>query len=90
MIAQARYTQRELDWLRAQNGGLARWLRLKPPLMPFVIFFYCLFGKGLVFNGRAGIFYALQRMVAEAALALMVLEQKLRDQSGVRNNSEQR
>jgi hypothetical protein len=38
-----------------------------------------LFGKGLVLNGRAGIFYALQRMVAEAVLSLMVLEEKLRD-----------
>jgi len=40
---------------------------------------YCLFGKGLILNGRAGLFYALQRMVAEAVLSLMVLEEELRD-----------
>ena len=46
--------------------------------MPFAVFLYCLFGKGLILNGRAGLFYALQRMVAEAALSLMVLEARLR------------
>jgi glycosyltransferase involved in cell wall biosynthesis len=78
LFGQVRYMQRELDWLRMRKGGLARWLRLRPPLMPVVIFLYCLFGKGLVFNGRAGMFYALQRLIAEAILSLMVLEEKLR------------
>jgi hypothetical protein len=41
--------------------------------MPIGVFLYCLFVKGLVLNGRAGIFYALQRMYAEAVLSLMVL-----------------
>ena len=86
LISQARYMQRELDFLHRENAGLARWWRLRPPLMPIAVFFYCLFGKGLVFNGRAGIFYALQRMIAEATLSLMVLEKKLRDQA-LRSNS---
>jgi hypothetical protein len=46
---------------------------VRPPLMPIGVFLYCLFVKGLVLNGRAGIFYALQRMYAEAVLSLMVL-----------------
>ena len=46
--------------------------------MPIAVFFYCLFIKGLIFNGRAGIFYALQRMVAEALLSLILLEDHLR------------
>jgi glycosyltransferase involved in cell wall biosynthesis len=79
LIGQARYMQRELDWLRVRKVGLARWLRLRPPLMPLAVLFYCLLGKGLLFNGRAGIFYALQRSVAEAVLSLMVLEEKLRE-----------
>jgi hypothetical protein len=71
--------QRQLDWLRSSEGaGLANWLRLRPPLMPIAVFLYCLFGKGLIVNGRAGVFYALQRMVAEAVLSLMVLEERLR------------
>jgi glycosyltransferase involved in cell wall biosynthesis len=81
LISQARYMQRELDYLRVGKGGLVRWLRLRPPLMPIAVFLYCLFGKGLLFNGRAGIFYALQRAVAEAALSLMVLEEKFRKEA---------
>ena len=82
LIGQARYMQRELDYyLNSDRRGFVRWLRLRPPLMPVAIFLYCLFGKGLLFNGRAGIFYALQRMVAEAALSLMVLEEKLRNRA---------
>jgi glycosyltransferase involved in cell wall biosynthesis len=80
LLGQARYMQRELDWLRVRKGGLVHWLRLRPPLMPLVIFLYCLFGKGLILNGRCGVFYALQRMIAEAILSLMLLEQKLRSQ----------
>jgi glycosyltransferase involved in cell wall biosynthesis len=83
LIGQTRYMQRELEWLRVGGAGLVRWLRLRPPLMPIVAFIYCLFGKGLIFNGRAGIFYALQRMVAEAILSLLVLEAKLRDRAGI-------
>ena len=92
LIGQARYMQRELDYLHMDKGGLVRWLRLRPPLMPIAVFLYCLFGKGLLFNGRAGIFYALQRMVAEAALSLMVLEEKLRNQAlrSARHGSETR
>jgi glycosyltransferase involved in cell wall biosynthesis len=81
LVSQARYMQREFDYVRKDESGLVRWLRLRPPLMPIAVFLYCLFGRGLLFNGRAGIFYALQRMVAEAALSLMVLEEKLRNQA---------
>jgi len=81
LVGQARYMQRELDYLHVDKGGFVRWLRLRPPLMPIAVFLYCLFGRCLLFNGRAGIFYALQRMVAEAALSLMVLEEKLRNQA---------
>jgi glycosyltransferase involved in cell wall biosynthesis len=77
LTGQVRYMQRELDWMWTHDGGLPRWLRMRPPLMPIAILLYCLFGKGLILNGRAGIFYALQRMVAEAILSLMVLEQSL-------------
>jgi glycosyltransferase involved in cell wall biosynthesis len=82
VTGQARYMQRELDWLRTGKTGLARWLRLTPPLMPIAVLLYCLFGKGLLLNGRAGIFYSLQRMVAEGVLSLMVLEQGLRNRAG--------
>ena len=92
LMGQARYMQRELDWLGVGKDGLARWLRLRPPLMPIAVFLYCFFGKGLFLNGRAGIFYALQRTVAEAVLSLMVLEKKLREAAArsALNQGEQR
>jgi hypothetical protein len=74
--------QRELNWLRTGKTGLVRWLRLAPPIMPIAVLLYCLFGKGLFLNGRAGIYYSLQRMVAEGVLSLMVLEQGLRNRAG--------
>jgi glycosyltransferase involved in cell wall biosynthesis len=85
LIGEAQYMQRERDWIRAHKGGLVRWLRVRPPLMPMAVFLYCLFGRGLILNGRAGIFYALERMVAEAVLSLMVLEERLRADASARS-----
>ena len=82
MLSQGRYMRRELAHLQVEGAGLRAWLRLNPPLMPLVMFFYCLFVKGLILNGRAGIFYSLQRLIAEAALLLMVLEERLRATEG--------
>lgn len=76
--AQGRYMSRELAKISA--GGKVRLrdrLRLVPPLMPIAVFLYCLFGKGLILDGRAGLFYALQRLIAEGVLSLMVLEKAL-------------
>jgi len=81
MIDQSRGMRREVNLLHKHQQGLRDWLRLRPPLMPIATFFYTLFGKGLIFSGRAGIFYALQRLVAEAALSLMVLEERLRSKA---------
>jgi glycosyltransferase involved in cell wall biosynthesis len=76
--AQRRYMKLELEHLQVKPG-LGGWVRRRPPLMPIAIFLHCLFTKGLILNGRAGMFYALQRLVAEGALSLMVLEEKLRE-----------
>lgn len=76
VIAQIRYMQREEVKLRQKRTGLRDWLRLHPPLMPVVVFFYCLFVKGLLFSGRAGIMYTLQRLTAETILALIILERR--------------
>jgi glycosyltransferase involved in cell wall biosynthesis len=83
VVSQARYMQRELEWLNVGKRGLVHWLRLRPPLMPIVTLIYCLFGKGLIISGRAGIFYTLQRVVAEAVLSLMVMEERLRNRANV-------
>jgi glycosyltransferase involved in cell wall biosynthesis len=75
--AQARYMALELDHLDAGQGGIKNWLRRIPPVMPIIAFFYCLFGKGLILNGKAGLFYTLQRCIAEMVLSLMLLERRL-------------
>src|SRR5262249_51346205 len=82
ILGQSRYMQLELKRLQENGVGLSSWLRRRPPLMPIIVLFYCLFAKGLIFSGRAGLFYALQRMVAEGVLSLMLLEAKLRDSVG--------
>lgn len=78
--SQVRYMERELPHLKADPRPLKHRIRLAPPLMPVAMFLYTLFGKGLIFNGRAGIFYALQRLLAETTLALMVLEDRMREE----------
>jgi glycosyltransferase involved in cell wall biosynthesis len=44
---------------------------------PLAVFFYCLI-KGGVLDGRAGLYYAMQRSVAELLLSLYLLEHDLR------------
>ncbi len=80
LAAQARYMRleadklrqaawRELDWI-----DRARRLRLvAPPL----VFLYCLIGKGLVLDGRAGLLYSMQRMVSELILSMTLLRDDL-------------
>ena len=56
----------ELDW-----PDRIRKLRI---VFPWLIFLHCLFGKGLVLDGLAGIYYAAQRMLAECFLSLRLLQ----------------
>jgi glycosyltransferase involved in cell wall biosynthesis len=79
--AQADYMTRELHAKKRSHRPLRDWLRRHPPLMPIAVFFYCLFVKGLIFNGRQGILYTLQRTVAEAIYALLYLEARFRTAS---------
>jgi glycosyltransferase involved in cell wall biosynthesis len=45
---------------------------------PLTAFFYCLIIRGGIFDGRAGWFFAFQRMAAESMLSLFLLEHDLR------------
>jgi glycosyltransferase involved in cell wall biosynthesis len=57
---------RELDW----PDRLRATLVLGPP----AVLLYCLFGRGLVLDGRAGLYYTAQRAVAEGILSLKLME----------------
>jgi glycosyltransferase involved in cell wall biosynthesis len=85
--SQIRYMEREAETVAAKSGGMRGWLRRHPPFAPIAVFIYCLFGKGLIFNGRAGVYYALQRLVAEAVLSLILLEKKLRAKSAAKRDA---
>ena len=87
ILAQVRYMKREGAHLDVTRRGLRDWLRLHPPLMPIIVFLYCYFFKGLIFNGKAGTLYTLQRTLAETILALLLIEKRLRpeaDQRGLK------
>ena len=81
ITAQGRYVTREFSALQRECvRSLAHALRVRPPLMPLLSFLYCLFVKGLILDGRAGLFYSLQRLLVETALALIVLEDRLQSE----------
>jgi hypothetical protein len=77
LAAQVRYTRLEADKLSSTSFadlGAADRLRRMIVVAPAVMFFYCLFIKGNLLDGRAGLFYALQRTLVELMLSLFLLE----------------
>jgi len=80
LASQARYMRLEADKLRGRGWNELDWpdrLRKLRIVAPGAVFLYCLFGKGLVLDGRAGLFYALQRATAELVLSLTLLRDDL-------------
>lgn len=80
--AQDRYMRIEADFISRRSWRDLAWpdrLRKTLILSPFFVFFYCLFIKGLIMDGRHGLFYTLQRMLAEALLSLHLLQITLAD-----------
>jgi len=76
------YTQLELQHLHEAaplDLNIPDRLRKTGFLFPFVVFFYCLFVKGGLRDGWAGIYYAFQRMLAEILLALYLMDADLRE-----------
>jgi glycosyltransferase involved in cell wall biosynthesis len=74
--AQARYMELEAVKLTTAASAslgivdrLRRWIVIAPPAM----FFYCYFVRGGIMDGRAGLFYALQRATSEAILSMFLV-----------------
>jgi glycosyltransferase involved in cell wall biosynthesis len=83
--AQRRYSRLEAEaLLRKPHEALSaiEHVRLRGFALPILVFFYVLFIKGCILDGRAGLVYAWQRTIAEAMIALQVLELKMAVQSG--------
>ena len=88
MWAQDRYAALEVEKLLAQSReGLAFQDRIRrmTVLAPPLVFFYTLFGKGLILDGRPGWFYAYQRTLVELLILLRLLEARL---SGASSDNE--
>ena len=79
LASQARYMALEAEKLSNPGSrvGLVdqvrRWLVIAPPAM----FCYCYFVRGGILDGKAGLFYALQRAVSEAILSLFLVRRML-------------
>jgi len=75
--SQSNYMKLEVDKLEKTPASelafidrLRQWIFVAPPAM----FVYCLIGKGGILDGKAGLYYAMQRAAAEMILSLNLLE----------------
>ncbi len=77
LAAQDRYMALESAYLRARRWGdlgKADRLRCLYVVVPLLMPFYCLLVKRGILDGKEGLYYALQRTVAEVILSLRLLE----------------
>jgi len=76
--AQDRYVALEVKKLTAaspMNMSLSDRIRQHKVLAPIIVLFYCLIVHRGILDGRAGFYYAFQRVLAELLLSLRLLEQ---------------
>jgi glycosyltransferase involved in cell wall biosynthesis len=80
--SQRRYARAEAEYLWSRSPRLLtrtdRVRRMGWPA-PLAIVFYTLFIKGCLLSGRDGWYYTLQRLVAEALIALEINDRRLRN-----------
>jgi glycosyltransferase involved in cell wall biosynthesis len=79
--SQQRYARAEAEYLLSRPRGSLRRsdrIRLMGWPAPFAAFCYTLLVKGCVFDGWRGWIYALQRVVAEAMIALEIADRRFR------------
>ena len=79
LASQVKYSAQESCKLLATSWGELNWAdRLRRCYLgPLLIVPFCLFAKGLVLDGRAGLAYTAQRLVFEVLLVLRLLHAKL-------------
>lgn len=76
---QARYVREEADKLEtASSLPLADRIRRTLVFAPALMFGYCLFVRGCIFDGWPGWYYAMQRACVEGMLSIELLDRKLR------------
>jgi len=80
LASQQLYAAQEADYLLSRDRSTLRGfdrIRLTGWLAPPGALFYTLFVKGCLFEGRAGWYYALQRLLAETMIALEIIDRRL-------------
>lgn len=83
LSSQQAYARREADHLLAIPASTlnrADRIRLLIWVAPLLVFPYTLIVKGLLLDGRHGLFYAFQRLLFEIIVALELLDRGLRDE----------
>ena len=78
---QMRYASQEAEHLTTipvTQFNRADRIRRKIIFAPALVFFFTLFGKGLILDGWPGWYYVFQRTLAEIILSLRLVEKKLR------------
>jgi glycosyltransferase involved in cell wall biosynthesis len=79
--SQIEYCQLEAEKLRETPDSRFSWtdrLRCWIVFVPLLTIVYCLFVKRLILDGRAGLYYTMQRVFTELVLSMMLLERRLR------------
>jgi glycosyltransferase involved in cell wall biosynthesis len=79
LASQVRYARLEADLLCAGSLRELGWpdrLRKLLVVMPPLAFIYCMTAAGGILDGWPGLYYALQRAIAEAVLSLALIERK--------------
>lgn len=76
LSSQKSYAELELKKMLAQPGGLRFWLR-SLVLSPFAVPGFYLFGRRGILDGRAGLFYALQRAIPEILICMLLIASRL-------------
>lgn len=81
LSAQAGYMQLEVRKLNSMPASALSVLDRVRKLMviaPFAMFVYCYVGRGGILDGKAGLFYALQRAMAELILSVYLVDHMIR------------
>ena len=72
----------KLSHTAPQDLSLPDRVRRMIVIAPAAMFLYCLIAKGGILDGRAGLYYALQRAAAELILSLTLLDRALNRSGG--------
>lgn len=83
--AQDRYGALEVETITRKPRGASTLLdrmRRTGWLTPLLVVIYCLFGKGLILDGKPGLYYTLQRAYTELLLSLRLIDDNLAKRTG--------